>query len=77
MGILDNLQPIVLKVGCRVAYVLSSLDKNDQAILLNALANPHFGNASLENALNKRGVKLSKHAIAKHRMGSCDCVRES
>ena len=74
MGLLDNFEPTTYRQPCRVRAVIESLDKNDQQILVAALADRNkWPNLTLSKALIQRGIDLKDKTISNHRNGGCSC----
>ena len=71
---LEGLTPTKHIPPCKVREVLNNLEPSDQEILKKALADPAWGDKSLEKALNERGIKISDTPIRKHRKGRCSCA---
>jgi hypothetical protein len=73
---LEGLTPPPRKpLQCKLATVRDGLDKSDQKILDEALANvedwPH---ETLVRELRKRGVDVGRETVRAHRRGDCLCV---
>jgi hypothetical protein len=75
MSLLSGLTPPERKYACKVATILSQIDKKDAEILLNAINTPEVWPArTLSVALQGRGIVLSDPTIGRHRGGSCSCA---
>jgi hypothetical protein len=75
MSLLSGLTPPQRKYPCKVASILSQIDKKDAEILLNAINSPDVWPArTLSVALQGRGIVLSDPTIGRHRNGSCSCA---
>lgn len=72
---LEGLAPKVSIGYCKIADILSKLEKKDQEILTNALADPAWSSKALARELTKRGISLSDTPILKHRRKECACAR--
>lgn len=73
MSLLSGMTPPVKERSCFVATKAKELSKEDQAILLAAVKDPAWSIAALVEALNTRGVALSRTVIERHRKGKCGC----
>lgn len=74
---LENLGEPKSKKLCALARKMFELDKADQKILEDALANPDWGNTLLTRRLNELGFVVYRDTLARHRNKECACVRES
>ena len=70
---LENLEPIALPRTCKVRTIMESLDTNDRATLVKALADPRWSANGLSVALEQRGVALAGKLITKHQQHRCSC----
>jgi len=75
MGKLSDLALPSLEIKCAFAKLLDTLDKEDRAILEDALANPRWANRSLVEELQKRGFATSRDSLTHHRNGRCKCLK--
>lgn len=75
---LEGLEPNKSKsVYCKVAQTLETLEKKDQDILNQALADKEkWSDKGLSNALRERGVSLADTTLSKHRKLICACFRK-
>lgn len=65
--------PIKQRRTCAVQELISKLDKKDQDILVDAIANPEWTAKGLARQLTARGLTISDHPILKHRKKECSC----
>lgn len=70
---LEDLTPPTKIWPCAVRTLKESLSDKDYNILLNAVMNPEWTYAALENALLAKGIKLSANTIKRHRLKGCSC----
>jgi hypothetical protein len=70
---LENLEPPVKVLPCRVRTTLEGLDPKDAKILDSAIANPAWTPHSLSIALSQRGLSISDRSIKKHQIQQCSC----
>jgi len=64
-------------VYCKIEQLLATLEKNDSAILIAALADTYNWSAKgLSNALRQRNLSVADTTIAKHRNRACACYRD-
>lgn len=75
---LEGLEPIKSKsVYCKIAQTLETLDKKDQDILNQALADKDkWSDKGLSTALRQRGLSIADTTISKHRKLICACFRK-
>jgi hypothetical protein len=59
--------------GCNIAYVLSCMNKADQADLHAALADPTIQHTAIVRALKNRNLPIKPTAVARHRKKECCC----
>jgi hypothetical protein len=73
---LEGLKPKTTEEFCGLLRTAMTLDKEDQRILLDAIADTDTwtGNG-LWAALKDRGLKLHKGAVNDHRHGRCVCAK--
>jgi N-acetylglucosamine-6-phosphate deacetylase len=70
---LEGLQPPKRIRACKVRALLQKLEPKDQEILKKALADESWGNITLTEALNERGIEISENPVRRHRIGKCSC----
>jgi hypothetical protein len=70
---LENLEPPVKVLPCRVRATLEGLDPKDARILESAIADPAWTPYSLSVALSQRGLSISDRTIKKHQIQQCSC----
>ena len=70
---LENLEPPVKQLPCRVRSILEELDPKDSTILESAITNPAWTPHSLSVALSQRGLSISDRSIRKHQIQQCSC----
>ena len=71
---LEGLAPVVKVSPCGVRTVTDKLDKADQKILAEAIADYDTWSAhALMVALKRKGITLGDKAIRKHRERVCSC----
>jgi hypothetical protein len=58
---------------CAVRDLIAKLDKKDQEILVEAIANPEWTAKGLSRELIARGLIISDHPILRHRKKECSC----
>jgi hypothetical protein len=58
---------------CAVRDLIAKLDKKDQEILTEAIANPEWTAKGLARELSARGLTISDHPILRHRKKECAC----
>lgn len=75
MSLLKGLTPPVYIRKCFVAEKAALLGKEDEKILLDAVADPAWGLQALSTALSERGVELSRSTLERHRKGRCACSK--
>jgi hypothetical protein len=74
MGLLDDLNVPPAKVWtCRVRTLASELEKKDQDIFWEAIANPQWKAETLSKALSQKGLSIAGSGITRHRKGQCSC----
>lgn len=73
---LENLGEPESKYLCAFAKKVRELDKADQQILEDALANPEWGNLLLTRRLNELGFKVYRDTLTRHRNKECACARK-
>lgn len=72
---LENLEPVVNVLNCKVRTILKQLDAKDAEILTKALADDRWTPYALSKALAERGLALSDKVISKHQMKACSCAK--
>lgn len=76
MGLLDGMQPAHLVSVCKVTLIVNSLDDKDAEILIEALNDlQKWTSHALSNALNARGLTVTRETLATHRRRACRCYR--
>lgn len=71
---LENLgAPIKQRRSCAIQELISKLEKKDQDILVQAIANPEWTAKGLARELSARGLSISDHPILRHRKKECSC----
>lgn len=71
---LENLGSPVKQIRpCAIRDLVARLDKPDQVILTQAIANPEWSSKGLARELSARGLSISDHSIIRHRKGECSC----
>lgn len=71
---LEDLKPLVKTYPCGVRTTMDKLDKADQKILTEAIADYDTWSAhSLMTALKRKGITLGDKSIKKHREKVCSC----
>lgn len=70
---LENLEPKVKILPCRVRTTIQALDPKDATILESAIVDPKWTPHNLSLALFERGLSLSDKSIKKHRIQQCSC----
>lgn len=71
---LEDMKPPVKSYTCRVRTIHDGLDKKDQDIFDNAVADAISWPAkTLSNALAVRGLTITDSSITRHRKGLCSC----
>ena len=71
---LENLQPPVKKLPCKVRELLESLEPGDAEILEAAVMDSaKWKIKTLADELNNRGVEISETPLSKHRARLCSC----
>jgi hypothetical protein len=75
MGLFDDLTPIKRVYSCRIRTLLATLEAGDRDKLAALLASPDWSHTQLVNALQSRGVVVTRDAIQRHREGVCSCLR--
>lgn len=73
MGLLNDLMPPKRSWACAVRSTIEKLDKDDAAILSDAVMNTEWKYLALESALAQKGVVLSQGVIKRHRTKVCSC----
>lgn len=58
---------------CAVRDLIAKLDKKDQEILREAIANPEWTAKGLARELTARGLVISDHPLLRHRKKECSC----
>lgn len=58
---------------CGLGLLLSSLDPDERSALEEALANPLWRHASIEEALRAEDHQIDASTISRHRRGMCKC----
>jgi hypothetical protein len=74
---LENLEPPVKVLPCKVRRLLSQLDNKDKQILESAMADSKWSPYLLAQALEARDVKISDKSLKKHMTNSCSCAEMS
>lgn len=72
---LENLEPVVKVLPCKVRTTLKHLETKDAEILKNALADKRWTAYTLSKALAERGLALSDKVISKHQTNTCSCAK--
>jgi hypothetical protein len=75
MGLLDGLEPIKNIDPCRVGKLILELEPSDQQTLIAALQDDRWTPRSLANALNSRGITISRDTIQGHMRKTCRCSK--
>lgn len=70
---LENLEPPVKLLSCKVRTISETLTAEDRAILLNAIEDDKWTAYTLSGALAKRGIQLGDKSIRKHQLNQCSC----
>jgi hypothetical protein len=70
---LENLEPTVKVLSCKVRKVLEELDPKDRTILENAMNDDKWTAWSLSASLANRGLILNDKAIRRHQLKQCSC----
>jgi hypothetical protein len=70
---LEGLKPPTRIPTCAVRTLRNKLEKKDQEILDDALANPDFNSGALARELSSRGLRISDVSILRHRKKECSC----
>jgi hypothetical protein len=70
---LENLEPQVKPLSCKVRTISESLKTEDRKILLDAIHDPKWTPYTLSGALAKRGITLGDKTIRKHQINQCSC----
>jgi hypothetical protein len=65
--------PVKQTRPCAVRDLIAKLDKKDQEILTEAIANPEWTAKGLARELSARGLTISDHPILRHRKKECAC----
>jgi hypothetical protein len=75
---LEGLTPPAKKpLQCKLSRLREGLDKSDQKILDEAVANTEdWPTETLVRELRKHGVDVGRETIRSHRRGDCLCVSE-
>ena len=78
MILLGDMTPPPKRVPvCKIMQISEALDKADQIVLADALANIEaWPTESLTRELKKRGVEVGRETIRAHRRGDCVCVSQ-
>lgn len=58
---------------CSVALLLTDLNDDDAAALIDALADPKVPGTAIERALLKEGHRMPAYNLQRHRRGLCSC----
>lgn len=72
---LENLEPVVNVLPCKVRTTLKQLEAKDAEILNKALSDDRWTAYSLSRALSERGLALSDKVISKHQSNGCSCAK--
>lgn len=72
---LENLEPVVNVLPCKVRTILKQLDTKDAEILTKALTDDRWTPYALSKALAERGLALSDKVISKHQLKACSCSK--
>lgn len=70
---LENLEPPVKLLPCKVRTVLEGLDTKDRAILQDAMTSDKWTPWTLSASLADRGLILNDKAIRRHQIQQCSC----
>jgi hypothetical protein len=70
---LEDLKPPLRIGSCAVRTIRNKLEKKDQEILDEALANSDFNSGALARELSSRGLRISDVSILRHRKKECSC----
>lgn len=73
MGILADLTPPEKPNRCGLGKTMESLNKEDRAILEAALADKRWTHRALYEALQQRGIAVSRETLTRHRLKGCQC----
>ncbi len=58
---------------CTAGLVYKILRANDQAALLGALRDQTIDSSTISVWLDRRGYRVRRHTVARHRRGECAC----
>jgi hypothetical protein len=70
---LEGITPPKKMWPCSYRSVFESLSDIDGKLLEQAVMNPEWPYATLEEVLRERGVKLAANGIKRHRTKACSC----
>ena len=71
---LENLEPPVKRLPCKVRELLETLEPGDAEILEAAVMDSaKWKIKTLADELNNRGVEISENPLSKHRARKCSC----
>ena len=71
---LDEFVELRARKGPACWYLYVQVPAEDKAALAEALTTPTITNKAIVLWLDRRGVSVSQHQIARHRRGDCACV---
>jgi hypothetical protein len=72
---LENLEPPVKLLSCKVRTISETLTEKDRKILLEALKDDKWTSYTLSVALSQRGISLGDKSIRKHQQSQCSCAQ--
>lgn len=75
MGLLDDLEYQPRQYPCRIRATAETLDAADRAKFLEAVEGSVWKPEALATELNRRGIKVSRFSINKHREKACSCSK--
>jgi hypothetical protein len=75
MGLLEEFkgEPRRVSRRCSVSIIKDGLDKKDRADLDDAIADPLIQASTIARVLERKSIKITASAIARHRRGDCCC----
>lgn len=74
MPALDEFLNLRARKGPACWHLYLAVPAEDKAALNEALATPAITNKAIVLWLERRGVTVAQHQIARHRRGDCACV---
>ena len=70
-----DLSDFLATPGCKVAWALDQLSKDERKVFEEALAHPNAVTSRIVDHFRARNVNVGKDSVMKHRQEKCACAR--